>query len=249
VQTLATILDVGASGQLSSFAQFVRERHTDLLADWQARVLAARGQVDSRAQNSFRHLLDYIIASTTGRRRPLRSPQLLAKHTPASLRLASNAVTDYFLFASRDRSPCPNSSEAGSVCPNRNGCGTRSEGASRLATELVTARILESEKRHQATESRQRFLQEASQLLAETLDYESTLTTIARLAVPSISDWCIIDVLRRDGTLSRVATEQKDPARAELASELHRNPPKRRRSFRSTRSCPEWTNPISVKHL
>src|SRR5688500_15508858 len=75
-------------------------------------------------------------------------------------------------------------------------------------------------------EQRERFLGEASRILSESLDYERTLSTVARLAVPEIADWCIIDLLRHDGTLVRVATEHRDPNREQLATALHHNPPR-----------------------
>lgn len=68
-------------------------------------------------------------------------------------------------------------------------------------------------------------LGEASRLLAESLDYEGTLKTVAGLAVPEIADWCIVDLLR-DETLVRVATVHRDPDRAELVTALQQNPPR-----------------------
>jgi signal transduction histidine kinase len=82
------------------------------------------------------------------------------------------------------------------------------------------------EARHAATERRQRFLAESSRALAQSLDYAQTLQTVAHLAVPDIADWCTVDIVSEDSTLKRVATEHRDPQRAELADALHRNPPK-----------------------
>src|SRR5688500_15346513 len=82
------------------------------------------------------------------------------------------------------------------------------------------------EKSQPAAERREQFLAEASRALAESLNYEDTLKTVARLAVPGIADWCTVDLVRDDGTLVRVATEHSDPGEAELADALHRNPPK-----------------------
>jgi signal transduction histidine kinase len=68
-----------------------------------------------------------------------------------------------------------------------------------------------------AAAQRLRFLAEASRVLAESLDYEATLKTVARLAVPAIADWCVVDLLQADGALARVAIEHRDPIRLELA--------------------------------
>ena len=42
-------------------------------------------------------------------------------------------------------------------------------------------------------EERRRFLDEASRELASSLDYETTLATVARLAVPGFADWAAVD--------------------------------------------------------
>ncbi|HEX5801299.1 MAG TPA: ATP-binding protein [Gaiellaceae bacterium] len=69
------------------------------------------------------------------------------------------------------------------------------------------------------TEDRQRFLAEAAWVLGSSLDYERTLADVARLVVPSIADWCAVDLLR-DGALDRVAVAHVDPLKVTLAREL-----------------------------
>jgi PAS domain S-box-containing protein len=74
------------------------------------------------------------------------------------------------------------------------------------------------------SEEMRQFLLEAGALLAGSLDYASTLATVARLAVPRIADWCAIDVI--DGTeLRPLAVRHVDPAQAALAEELRRRYP------------------------
>ena len=71
----------------------------------------------------------------------------------------------------------------------------------------------------------QRFLAEASRVLADSLDVQETLRTVARLAVPEIADWCAVDLAAGDG-IDRVAVAHVDPARVELAREMQeRYPP------------------------
>jgi PAS domain S-box-containing protein len=73
---------------------------------------------------------------------------------------------------------------------------------------------------------RERFLAEAGELLASTLDPEETLESVARLAVPSLADWCAIDLLDEDGGLRRIALAHVDPDKLALGHELHeRFPP------------------------
>jgi len=64
------------------------------------------------------------------------------------------------------------------------------------------------------------FLAEASGLLASSLDYEATLAAVARLAVPLLADWCLVDHLADDGTIRRLAVAHADPAKARLAQAL-----------------------------
>lgn len=70
-----------------------------------------------------------------------------------------------------------------------------------------------------------RFLSEAGRILASSLEYDETLRTVARLAVRSLADWCVVDVV--EGTrLTRLAVAHADPAKETLARELaERYPP------------------------
>jgi PAS domain S-box-containing protein len=77
----------------------------------------------------------------------------------------------------------------------------------------------------------QRFLAEASRVLAGSLDYESTLTRVAELAVPEIADWCAID-LAAPGGHTRVTTMHTDPEKLAFAEELGRRYPTDPRSDR-----------------
>ena len=76
--------------------------------------------------------------------------------------------------------------------------------------------------RAEAEEAQQRlaFLAEASAVLTSSLDYEATLGRIARLVVPSLADWCLVDVLEPDGTLRRLAVAHADPEKVRWAEEL-----------------------------
>jgi signal transduction histidine kinase/ActR/RegA family two-component response regulator len=77
------------------------------------------------------------------------------------------------------------------------------------------------------SEAKSRFLAEASAALAAIVDYESTLRSVARLAVPYFADWCTVDMIDPNGSLRRVAIAHADPEKVRLAHELHaRFPPK-----------------------
>jgi len=68
-----------------------------------------------------------------------------------------------------------------------------------------------------------RFVVDATQVLASSLDYESTLRSVARLTVPSLADWCILDILQRDGSARPLAVIHTDPEKEKRASELWRS--------------------------
>ncbi|RIK43935.1 MAG: hypothetical protein DCC55_04090 [Chloroflexi bacterium] len=70
-----------------------------------------------------------------------------------------------------------------------------------------------------------RFVAEASAVLARSLDYQTTLEAVARLAVPHIADWCAIDLLTDDGRIEGVALAHTDPAKIAWAHELRERYP------------------------
>jgi PAS domain S-box-containing protein len=77
----------------------------------------------------------------------------------------------------------------------------------------------------QAARVRADFLARAGKLLDASLDYEETLRTLARIAVPEIADWCAITMLTPDGELKNVITAHSDPAKQALAEEYERRYP------------------------
>ncbi|MDQ2984570.1 MAG: GAF domain-containing protein [Actinomycetota bacterium] len=67
---------------------------------------------------------------------------------------------------------------------------------------------------------------EASELLSASLEWEETLAGIARLAIPSLADWCIVDVLAEDReTIRQVAVAAADPHKEEVLLEMRRRYP------------------------
>ncbi|HET7459036.1 MAG TPA: GAF domain-containing sensor histidine kinase [Gemmatimonadaceae bacterium] len=89
--------------------------------------------------------------------------------------------------------------------------------------ERLRARTAEAEAAQQRAESRERwasFLVEAGALLASSLDFETTLQSVARLAVPRVADWCVVHVVEDDGHVRRAATAHALPRKDALAREL-----------------------------
>ena len=98
----------------------------------------------------------------------------------------------------------------------------------RLAAQaLLRAQAFEAERaaRSEAEAARQRatFLAEASALLGSSLEWEATLVSVARLAVPSFADWCSVegaDAIASGGPPLAVA--HVDPAKVARALEWRR---------------------------
>ena len=78
---------------------------------------------------------------------------------------------------------------------------------------------------HHRSEASLRFLAEASSILAASLDYEDTLPTIAKLAVPFLADACLIDVVEPDGDVRRMAAVHRDAGRADAVEDVLRARP------------------------
>jgi PAS domain S-box-containing protein len=85
-----------------------------------------------------------------------------------------------------------------------------------------------TERRRQ--EDRERFLAQAQTVLSASLDYETTLKQIARLAVAPLggsplADWCSVHIQDEGGRVTVLALEHVDPSKVELALELGRKYP------------------------
>ena len=64
------------------------------------------------------------------------------------------------------------------------------------------------------------FLTEASRRLAVSLDYESSLTTVAGMSLPLMKAWVIVDVLGEDGGIRRLTVQHPDSNRHDAARAL-----------------------------
>jgi signal transduction histidine kinase/CHASE3 domain sensor protein len=87
-----------------------------------------------------------------------------------------------------------------------------------LASLYDTERLARA--RAEAAERRSSFLAKASGVLASSLDYRATLASVARLAVPEMGDWCIVDVADAEGRLQRLAVHHADPSKVEVLRTL-----------------------------
>ena len=83
------------------------------------------------------------------------------------------------------------------------------------AKELRTAEAVTAEE----ARDRQRkieFVAEAASVLASSLDVSSTVGEVAVLATRALAEWCVVDVLADDGSLTRYAVAGGDPPAAAI---------------------------------
>jgi PAS domain S-box-containing protein len=86
------------------------------------------------------------------------------------------------------------------------------------AEKIARARV-------EASQGRVAFLAEANRVLFSSLEYEATLSSVARLAVPYLADWCAVDLVQRDGPVHRVVVAHVDPTKVQVALDLNRRYP------------------------
>jgi signal transduction histidine kinase len=71
-----------------------------------------------------------------------------------------------------------------------------------------------------AGEDKLRLIDEASRVLASSLDYETTVAAVARLAVPKFADWAAVDLLV-DGEIRQLSVAHVDDEKVRWARELN----------------------------
>jgi two-component sensor histidine kinase len=89
----------------------------------------------------------------------------------------------------------------------------------RLQMSLRRAEIARDEA--EAARRRLAFLAEASAALDMSMDYRDNLARLARKAVPSLADWCAVDLIGPDGTITNLAAAHRDPEMDALVRELN----------------------------
>jgi PAS domain S-box-containing protein len=87
--------------------------------------------------------------------------------------------------------------------------------------ELIGAMtVIEDVTAVKAAEVQTRVLAESGRILASSLDYQRTLRNVTEIAVPSLADYCSVDLIGPDNRIERVAATHRDPARGQIAAEL-----------------------------
>ncbi len=126
-------------------------------------------------------------------------------------RIRSNLLGNYeqfdFRFRRKDGRPLYT---LACTSPIRNEQGTII-GALGMFTDM-TERKRAAEQEH--------FLAQVNKVLNSSLDYQNTLTSIARLIVPQLADWFAIDLVNTEGQCELVELYHKDPAQVQWAKTL-----------------------------
>jgi len=70
-----------------------------------------------------------------------------------------------------------------------------------------------------------RLLDQASTILASSLEYEATLLSVARVAVPVLADWCSVDIVEEGQAPRGLAGAHIEPAKDDLIRQLQQRYP------------------------
>jgi signal transduction histidine kinase len=86
---------------------------------------------------------------------------------------------------------------------------------------LLETRILHLQQRQaralaEAAEGKARLLADVSRVLAGSFDYQTSLAGLARLCVPMLADYCLVDLIDEDESISRVGVAHIDPTKEGL---------------------------------
>lgn len=81
-------------------------------------------------------------------------------------------------------------------------------------------KILRDRTEDRQAEEREHFLADVSKVLAESIDYETTLFNIARLSVSFLADFCFFDILNANHQIERAGWYHRDPAKQDWFEQL-----------------------------
>ncbi|MDQ3699211.1 MAG: ATP-binding protein [Gemmatimonadota bacterium] len=103
---------------------------------------------------------------------------------------------------------------------------TEAELTLALQRDLAEGMLLSALREHdvadvaEASRRRAQFLANEGRRLTESLDEDTTLQAMARVALPQLGAWCIVDIVDEDGTMRRLALIHPDPERQAILREL-----------------------------
>jgi len=68
-------------------------------------------------------------------------------------------------------------------------------------------------------------LAESGRLLSASLDYQQTLHNVAQAAIPALVDWCMVELIDREGQREEIVIAHRDPTQRELAVRMRKLEP------------------------
>ena len=91
-----------------------------------------------------------------------------------------------------------------------------------VTERLLLTALYEAEEADAARSSRERacFLAEAGRILASSLDETATEQAIAGLSLPSVADWCVVDLIDDARVMHRLAIVHRDSTKRNLIDKL-----------------------------
>jgi signal transduction histidine kinase/HAMP domain-containing protein len=94
------------------------------------------------------------------------------------------------------------------------------------AFDEMAERLRQTQLELEERELAQRFLIDASAQLAELVDVDTLMRRLARLVVPRLAQWCVIDTVGEEGDIRHVASVHEDASKQGLLQELERLTPR-----------------------
>ena len=120
-----------------------------------------------------------------------------------------------------------------------------------VAVALERARLYEEAERARLAvrraNERLMFLSNATQLLAGSLEYDETVSTVARLCVPDYADWAGVDLLEPGGQIRQLVVVHEDPERLEYARDVRERFPPTWTRVKVWRTCSARANRSSIR--
>ena len=123
--------------------------------------------------------------------------------------------------------------------------GTGQDVTDRIALEAERTTLAAAEEASRRVE----FLGQATLGLYQSMDFESRLAQLAQFVVPTLCDWCAIDILGADGVFKRVAVAHSDPEKIALAKEFQERYPEDPDAPTSRRNVLETGEPVLVREI
>jgi PAS domain S-box-containing protein len=167
----------------------------------------------------YPHLVEFVRASPSqaGAYVPMRAKDM-------SLGAITLAFAEPRAFDETDRGFMVALAHQGALAFDRARLFDR-EQAARAEAESHVKEQVRARRELEAVAWRQRFLSEASTLLAGSLDYSTTMESLARLVVPELADVCAVDMLTAEGRVEHLALAHANPERLDVARDIIRRNP------------------------